>query len=107
MATDIDDPFGLRDATIIRPRPCGARRPPGDPPGRVPPPPSIPPDGDPLTGSVRDALGHGLNPLVQAASTLLLLAGQLRQTPSHGDVPGLRRHVVDEIRRFEARAREH
>jgi type VI secretion system protein ImpK len=50
-------------------------------------------------------LGRGLNPLVQAASPLLLLAAQLRQTASLNDVAGLRRQVVDEIRRFEDRAR--
>jgi type VI secretion system protein ImpK len=104
MATDIDDPFGLKDSTIIRPRP--GRRPPVDLTASGPTA-STGGDPDPLTGSVRDTLGRGLNPLVQAASPLLLLAGQLRQTPSHGDVGGLRRHVVDEIRRFESRAREH
>jgi type VI secretion system protein ImpK len=106
MATDIDDPFGLKDATIVRPRPGGGRRPAVDPAASRPPA-SAGPDPDPLTGSLRDVLGRGLNPLVQAASTLLLLAGQLRQTPSHADVAGLRRHVLDEIRRFESRAREH
>ena len=50
-------------------------------------------------------LAAGLNPLVAAASPLLLLAGQLRGTLSVPDVPGLRRHTLDEIRRFEERAR--
>ena len=49
-------------------------------------------------------LGIGLNPLVQAASPLLLLAAQMRETISM-DVPGLRRHAMDEIRRFEEQAR--
>jgi type VI secretion system protein ImpK len=47
-----------------------------------------------------------LNPLVQAASPLLLLAGQVRGTLSVPDVNGLRRHALEEIRRFEERARE-
>jgi type VI secretion system protein ImpK len=42
---------------------------------------------------------------VQAASPLLLLAGQLRGTLSSPDVATLRRHALDEIRRFEERAR--
>jgi type VI secretion system protein ImpK len=46
-----------------------------------------------------------LNPLVQAASPLLLLSAQLRETLSPMDVPGLRRYALDEIRRFEEQAR--
>jgi type VI secretion system protein ImpK len=42
---------------------------------------------------------------VRAASAVLLLAGQLRGTLSPPDVPGLRRHALDEIHRFEERAR--
>jgi type VI secretion system protein ImpK len=53
---------------------------------------------------MRAALGIGLNPLVQAASPLLLLAAQMRDTVSM-DVAGLRRHAMDEIRRFEEQAR--
>jgi type VI secretion system protein ImpK len=60
---------------------------------------------EPIPGTTSELLGTGLNPLVQAASPLLLLAGQLRGTLSVPDVAGLRRHVIDEIRRFEERAR--
>ncbi len=42
---------------------------------------------------------------MQAASPLLLLAGQLRGTLAAPDLAGLRRHALDEIRRFEERAR--
>jgi type VI secretion system protein ImpK len=42
---------------------------------------------------------------VRAASGVLLLAGQLRNTVSVPDVAGLRRHALDEIHRFEERAR--
>jgi len=47
----------------------------------------------------------GLNPLVQAASPLLLLAARLRGTMSMPDQPGLKRHALDEIRKFETAAR--
>jgi type VI secretion system protein ImpK len=42
---------------------------------------------------------------VRAASPLLLLAGQVRGTLSAPEVGGVRRHALDEIRRFEERAR--
>jgi type VI secretion system protein ImpK len=42
---------------------------------------------------------------VQAASALQLLGGQLRAAITPLDVNGLRRHVLDEIRRFEENAR--
>jgi type VI secretion system protein ImpK len=66
---------------------------------------SPPDDLDPLPSSAREFLGLGLNPLVQAASPLLLLAGQLRNAPSSMDVSTLRRHALEEIRRFEDQAR--
>ncbi len=50
-------------------------------------------------------LGIGLNPLVQAASPLLLLAGQMRGSLTAPDIPTVRRFAVDEIRKFEERAR--
>jgi type VI secretion system protein ImpK len=53
----------------------------------------------------RALLGVGLNPLVQAASPLLLLTAQVRETLSSTDVAGLRRHTLEEIRRFEEHAR--
>jgi type VI secretion system protein ImpK len=46
-----------------------------------------------------------LNPLVQAASPLLLLMGQLRAEFSPIDVTGLRRDALEAIRRFEEYAR--
>ncbi|HEY6360415.1 MAG TPA: type IVB secretion system protein IcmH/DotU [Vicinamibacterales bacterium] len=107
----IDDPFRPADATVLRPRP-GAGRPGGGgvpPPtgsGGVPPSPrwrsAFPGDAEPAG---LESLGTGLNPLVRAASGVLLLAGQLRRTLSVPDVAGLRRHALDEIHRFEERAR--
>jgi type VI secretion system protein ImpK len=100
---DIDDPFTPTDATILRPRPGAGRRAGGDP-GPSPRGP-LPVDAYAAPpAAVRDDAAIGLNPLVQAASPLLLLAAQLRGTLSAPDVLGLRRHALDEIRRFEERA---
>jgi type VI secretion system protein ImpK len=49
--------------------------------------------------------GQGLNPLVTAAVPLLLMAGGMRGSTIQGDVPALRRQALDEIRRFEERAK--
>lgn len=109
----IDDPFRPADATVLRPRP-GLGRPgsPGAPPGGggVPPlprwqSPGAPAAAEPLPSTVHESLGAGLNPLVRAASNVLLLAGRLRGTLSAPDVAGLRRHALDEIYKFEERAR--
>ena len=62
-------------------------------------------DVEPLSVAARGHLGVGLNPLVRAASPLLLLAGQVRGSTSPMDVAGLRRYSVDEIRIFEETAR--
>jgi len=60
---------------------------------------------EPLPAIGRENLGTGLDPLVRAASSVLLLAGQLRGTLAAPDVAGLRRHALDEIYKFEERAR--
>jgi type VI secretion system protein ImpK len=60
---------------------------------------------EPIPEAARAFLGLGLNPLVQAASPLLLRMGQMRSAPASIDVPSLRRASVEEIRRFEERAR--
>jgi type VI secretion system protein ImpK len=97
---DSDDPF-FSDPKQ-RPRPGGGRR--GADPmssrtfmSRVPEPDPGPP--------MPAFLGLGLNPLVRAASPLLLLIGQLRGTLTSSDVAGLRRHTLDELQRFGERAR--
>jgi type VI secretion system protein ImpK len=102
---DIDDPFKPSDATVLRPRPGAGKRSGGDSgimPAIRPAAPRASVDAIPPP---REILAPGLNPLVQAASPLLLLAGQLRGTIASPDLPGLRRHTLDEIRRFEERAR--
>jgi type VI secretion system protein ImpK len=97
---DFDDPFLPTDPTQ-RPRPGGARgRRPGGPPTAIPA--SEP---EPLPEAMRELLGIGLNPLVRAASPLLLLTGQLRTMPAAMDVAALRRRALDEVRRFEDQAR--
>jgi type VI secretion system protein ImpK len=100
---DIDDPFKPSEVTVLRPRPGAGRR--GT--GEVPSPRGAAPPAyvESVPAGARERLGIGLNPLVQAASPLLLLAGQLRGTLSMPDVAGLKRHTLDEIRRFEERAR--
>lgn len=50
--------------------------------------------------------GSGLNPIVDAATALLLLATQLRYAVSHHDVTDLRDQVVTMIKEFERRLQE-
>ncbi|HUO80220.1 MAG TPA: type IVB secretion system protein IcmH/DotU [Steroidobacteraceae bacterium] len=101
-----DDPFKPKDGTVLRPQPGGARRgaPAAPPPGATRSP-RAPGAAEALPVGARDTLGTGLNPLLQAASPLLMLAGRLRATLSLGDVAGLRRQTVEDLRRFEERAK--
>lgn len=46
----------------------------------------------------------GDNPLAGSAMALLALVGQLRNSASHTDIPGLRNKLIGEIKTFEARA---
>ena len=100
---DIDDPFNRPDGTVLRPRPGAGRRGAAEA-GRARSP--MPAESDPFPPSLLGTLGFGLNPLVQAASPLLLLAGRLRGSLSPVDVAGLRKHALDEVRRFEEQARQ-
>ena len=45
-----------------------------------------------------------INPLLGAANVLLALVPQLRTTATHADPAGLRRHLLERIAEFEARA---
>jgi type VI secretion system protein ImpK len=102
---DTDDPFLPSDLTH-RPRPGAGRR--GTSDTGVVRPMAAPraTEVEPISDAVRASIGLGLNPLVQAAIPLLLVAGQLRGASSSPmDVGGLRRHVLDELRRFEDQAR--
>ena len=105
---DFDDPFKPSDATVMRPRPGAGRR--GSPDAATGMSPMRPPSApvarfEPIPDSAFESLGIGLNPLVRAASPLLLLAGQLRGTLAGPEVSGLRRHALDQIRKFEQRAK--
>ena len=101
---DTDDPFLPSDLTA-RPRPGAGRR--GMPDSGIYQRPAMPrvAEVEPIPESARAFLGLGLNPLVQAASPLLLRMGQMRSAPASIDVPSLRRATIEEIRRFEERAR--
>jgi type VI secretion system protein ImpK len=102
---DGNDPFAPRDATVLRPRPGAGRRTgadAGNTQSGARPAARESPDAPPA--ELRTFLNSGLNPLLQAASPLLILAGRLRGTLSHPDVAALRRQVLEEIRRFEERA---
>ena len=101
---DTDDPFLPSDLTA-RPRPGAGRR--GMPDSGMYQRPAMPrvAEVEPIPESARAFLGLGLNPLVQAASPLLLRMGQMRNAPASIDVPSLRRASLDDIRRFEERAR--
>ena len=100
-----DDSSKPPDATVIRPRPGGARRGAPDLPSGLRPAPQAASYAEPSMVSSAELVVGGLNPLVQAASPLLLLAARLRGTMSMADQPGLKRHALDEIRKFEAAAR--
>ncbi len=99
---DSDDPFKIPDATVIRPRPGAGKRGAGDAGGLRGLTTST--FAVPVPEPAREGLAIGLNPLLQAASPLLRLAGQVRSLSSI-DVPELRRQALDEVRRFEDRAR--
>jgi len=102
---EIDDPFApSSDSTIVRPRPGAGRRGAVDFASPSHGTAAVDTYAPPQPLPVRDEVAIGLNPLVQAASPLLLIAGQIRGTVSAPDVLGLRRHALDEIRRFEERA---
>lgn len=107
MAKDnTDDPFAPRDATVFRPRPGAGKR--GSEPAggvQVQRAAMPPPGRAPLAGAIRDFSAAGLNPLLQAASPLLILMGRLRTSLSNPDIAGLRRQALEQVRDFEERAR--
>jgi type VI secretion system protein ImpK len=133
--TDEDPFFGGGDRTILRPRPGGRRPAPaapaqpvptytppsyGPPPSYSPPPPSYAPPPQqpsyaPRPAPSREApaqpqaavgqLGGGLNPLTTAATTLLALVAQLRDSAHHPDPTNLFQHIGHELREFEGAAR--
>src|SRR5690554_3730268 len=94
MSTHGHDP--LDDATIVSARLGGTEAVP------VPPPATGYPLAPAAAEEISGFLGRGLNPLVQAASPLLL-AVQLRHSTAAGDAEALRAQVQVQVRRFDAR----
>jgi type VI secretion system protein ImpK len=107
MSNDADDPFKPRDPTMLRPRPGAGKRGAADVRPVAPSISQAPTPGlrEPQLPPVREVAAPGLNPLVQAANALLLIAANLRGTLSMNDIESLRSKILDEIRRFEERAR--
>jgi type VI secretion system protein ImpK len=89
----------MRDATIVRPR--GAAPAPAAPPPAAPAPSPARAPVYGTTAEINAFLEGGANPLVQAASPLLLLAVQLRHSVVQPDAMHLREQTVAQIHRFE------
>jgi type VI secretion system protein ImpK len=98
-----DDP--MHDATIVRARQYGAAPAPAPAAARTPSPPPMEEAGA-GRADISEFLGGGMNPLVQAASPLLLLGVQLRHSATPPDPAHLREQAVAQVHKFEHRARE-
>lgn len=108
------------DRTVIRPMPGGrggTQQPPAQQPVQQPiqqPPQAVTPQyqpqqqahAQPAAGNAYFSTSSGLNPLVNAASTLIAVFEKTRQSVSHPDVGGLHQRLVNEIKTFENRAKE-
>jgi len=98
-----DDTFfgGKPRSTVLRPTPGGRR---GVGQAAAPrPPPGGPPNS--LMPEMMGIQASDINPLLSAATPLLTLAVQLRNTPGHADPENLFAHISQEIGNFEAAAR--
>ena len=111
-----DDRTLIQSSGPMRPNPGGRAPGASAPP---PPPSSVPPSGPaprqqtsappPMMGhqtSARIDVFDGLNPVVNAASTLLSLMAKLRNTASHANVTGLFNQTSQELKQFEARLKQ-
>ncbi|MGH8176807.1 MAG: type IVB secretion system protein IcmH/DotU [Steroidobacter sp.] len=109
MANDFDDPFAPAEGTILRPRPGGARRTPGEQrPEPVRPSAARPEQyASSAAGNlaVADFLGAGRNPILQAAAPLIAIASRLQSTVAQADVGSLRSQSMQEVRVFDDRLR--
>lgn len=113
------------DRTVIKPMPGGrstqptpGQQAPVQPQQPVQAPPQAPHAGAPQyqpqqqaqveVGASSDyfSTSSGLNPLVNAASTLIAVFEKTRQAISHQDVGGLHQRLVNEIKTFESKAKE-
>ena len=123
MSTDNQDktvfrkPAGAADRTVMRPRPGGRGNVPPQAPinpampglqeqpyNPAPAQQSIPPAFDTQAAYFR--IGKGLNPLVNAASTLVAVFEKTHKSMSHPNVGGLHQRLVNEIKAFETKAKE-
>ena len=107
MANDFDDPFAPQDGTVLRPRPGGARRPPGADAPRPSAGRPAEPQGTPSSGNlnVADFMASGRNPILRAAVPLIAIASRLQTTVAHADVAALRTQAMQEVRAFDDRLR--
>ncbi len=96
------------DETVLRPTPGGrgAPRPPTPEPQAAPSPAPAQQQAPRGPEQFQFSVTHGLNPLVNSASTLLAVLVTLRHTVSHPDPNGLYQRLGHEIKSFEAKAKE-
>ena len=104
-----DDP----EQTSMRPRPGGRGMAPGarPQPGAQRPDMTIRPQHSPPSGAIDSEsayfrIAQGLNPLVNAASSLIAVFEKTRGSLNHPDIRGLHQRLVSEIRSFENRMRD-
>lgn len=107
------------DRTVIRPAPGrrpGAQKPPAAPnvetapsppqPGNAHYQPQIQNQNSGDSGNAYFNTQSGLNPLVNAASTLLAVFAKTSQSLSHPDIPGLHHRLVTEIKKFDQQMKQ-
>lgn len=121
MSTDHSDktvfrqPSGAGDRTVMRPRPGGrsAGNTQGSPFNQQVASPVAQPYQTPVmenpgfdTNAAYFRTSRGLNPLVNAASTLIAVYEKTHKSMSHPNVGGLHQRLVNEIKEFEVRAKQ-
>lgn len=120
MSTDNQDktvfrqPAGTGDRTVIRPRPGGrgvASQQADLMPGnqtlqKQASPPVQQPNQHAGIQAAYFRCGKGLNPLVNAASTLIAVFSKTHKSMSHPNVGGLHQRLVNEIKAFETKTKE-
>ncbi len=96
---------GNPEHTMMRPTPGGggvptpgAQRAPGASPPPVAPAPAMP--------NEAFKVARGLNPLINAAASLIAVFEKTRSSMTHSDIGGLHQRLVSEIRNFENKLRE-
>ncbi|TQV76418.1 DotU family type IV/VI secretion system protein [Aliikangiella marina] len=94
------------DSTILRPTP--GRRGGGQREARPAPPQPSSYEPAPRTDVEPSYFRHsnGLNPLVNAASTLIAVIEKTRNTATHPDIAGLHQRLINEINAFQKRVQE-